>query len=157
MRRSFQERSAGSAHARNARPGRSSRRPTGWCPVRGHEAEQRASRQESLDKRDAQHHLYGVIPAKLRTMPAADLIDELVLGDRRASHLHNEYLERYRYLGYQPLPGAQQRYFVRAGGAIVALLGFGAAAWKCRARDAFIGWSPAPGLSMLESRVPAFT
>jgi hypothetical protein len=90
-------------------------------------------------------------------MPAADLIDELVLGDRRASHLHNEYLERYRYLGYQPLPGAQQRYFVRAGGAIVALLGFGAAAWKCRARDAFIGWSPAPGLSMLESRVPAFT
>jgi hypothetical protein len=65
------------------------------------------------------------------------------LGDRRASHLHNEYLERYHYLGYQPLPGAQQRYFVRAGGAIVALLGFGAAAWKCRARDAFIGWSPA--------------
>lgn len=62
--------------------------------------------------------------------------------ERRASHLHNEYLERYHYLGYQPLPGAQQRYFVRAAGTLVALLGFGAAAWKCQARDRFIGWSP---------------
>lgn len=61
--------------------------------------------------------------------------------DRRASHLHNEYIERYHYLGYQPLAGAQQRYFVRAAGSIVALLSFGAAAWKCQARDAFIGWS----------------
>ena len=65
------------------------------------------------------------------------------VADRRASHLHNEYIERYHYRGYQPLPGAQQRYFVRAGGVIVALLGFGAAAWKCGPRDTFIGWSPA--------------
>lgn len=65
------------------------------------------------------------------------------VAERRASHLHNELLERYHYLGYQPLPGAQQRYFVRAGGLIVALLGFGAAAWKCQARDTFIGWCPA--------------
>lgn len=62
------------------------------------------------------------------------------IADRRASHLYNEYLERYHYLGYQPLAGAQQRYFVRAASAIVAMLGFGAAAWKCQARDDFIGW-----------------
>lgn len=62
--------------------------------------------------------------------------------ERKASHLHNEYLERYHYLGYQPLPGAQLRYFVRAGEHIVALLGFGAAAWKTRPRDQFIGWTP---------------
>lgn len=61
---------------------------------------------------------------------------------RKASHLHNEYLARYHYLGYQPLPGAQLRYFVRAGQRIVALLGFGAAAWKTRPRDQFIGWTP---------------
>lgn len=61
--------------------------------------------------------------------------------DRHDSHLHNEYLERYHYLGYQPLPGAQMRYFVRAQGRIVALLGFGAAAWKTRPRDRFIGWT----------------
>lgn len=63
------------------------------------------------------------------------------ITDRSASHLYNEYMDRYHYLGYQPLPGAQQRYFVRAADAIVALLGFGAAAWKCQPRDAFIAWS----------------
>jgi len=60
-----------------------------------------------------------------------------------ASHRHNEYIERYHYLAYQPLPGAQQRYFVFANATIVALLGFGAAAWKCQPRDIFIGWSAA--------------
>lgn len=63
------------------------------------------------------------------------------ITDRSASHLYNEYLERYHYIGYQPLPGAQQRYFVRAADVIVAVLGFGAAAWKCRPRDMFIGWN----------------
>ena len=61
---------------------------------------------------------------------------------RRDSHLHNEYLDRYHYLGYQPLPGAQLRYFVHAGDRLVALLGFGAAAWTTRPRDRFIGWTP---------------
>lgn len=64
-----------------------------------------------------------------------------LVTDRPDSHLHNELLERYHYLGYQPLPGAQLRYFVRAEGRIIALLGFGAAAWKTRPRDLFIGWT----------------
>jgi hypothetical protein len=64
-----------------------------------------------------------------------------LVTNRHDSHLHNEYLERYHYLGYQPLPGAQLRYFVRASGRIVALLGFGAAAWKTQPRDLFIGWT----------------
>jgi len=62
--------------------------------------------------------------------------------DRRDSHLHNEFLARYHYLGYQPLPGDQLRYFVHAGDRLVALLGFGAAAWTTRPRDRFIGWNP---------------
>ncbi len=33
------------------------------------------------------------------------------------------------------------RYFVRAEADVVALLGFGAAAWKTRPRDGFIGWT----------------
>jgi hypothetical protein len=74
-------------------------------------------------------------PSKL-----GDLQMQLVT-ERHDSHLHNEYLERYHYLGYQPLPGAQLRYFVRAEARIVALLGFGAAAWKTRPRDLFIGWT----------------
>jgi len=64
-----------------------------------------------------------------------------LVTDRHDSHLHNELLERYHYLGYKPLPGAQLRYFARAEGRIVALLGFGAAAWKTRPRDLFIGWT----------------
>lgn len=62
--------------------------------------------------------------------------------DRRTSHLWNEYVDRYHYLGYQPLPGAQIRYTARAGGQDLALFGFGAAAWKSAPRDNFIGWSP---------------
>lgn len=61
--------------------------------------------------------------------------------ERRDSHRHNAYLERYHYLGYRPLPGAQLRYFVHAGDQLVALLGFGAAAWKTQPRDRFIGWT----------------
>ena len=53
----------------------------------------------------------------------------------------NEYIHRYHYLGYQPLPGAQWRYGVTAGETLLALLGFGAAAWQCAPRDRFIGWS----------------
>jgi hypothetical protein len=61
--------------------------------------------------------------------------------ERQASALWNEYIERYHYLGYKPLAGAQLRYFAYAGERRVGLLGFGAAAWKTGPRDAWIGWS----------------
>ena len=57
------------------------------------------------------------------------------------SALWNEYIERYHYLGHSPLPGAQLRYFITAGEQIVALTGFGAAAWQTAPRDQFIGWN----------------
>ena len=63
--------------------------------------------------------------------------------ERPQSHLWNEYIERYYYLGYTPLPGAQIRYFVMLDQQIIALLGFGAAAWQAAPRDNFIGWSHA--------------
>jgi len=59
------------------------------------------------------------------------------------SRLWNEYIERYHYLGYTPLPGAQLRYFVMLDQKIVALLGFGAAAWQAAPRDNYIGWTHA--------------
>ena len=58
------------------------------------------------------------------------------------SLLWNEYVHRYHYLGHRTLPGAQLRYFAQTQGKIVALLGFGAAAWKTSPRDLFIGWTP---------------
>lgn len=59
------------------------------------------------------------------------------------SLLWNEYIDRYHYLGYRRLPGAQLRYIARANGRVMALLGLGAAAWKIAPRDTYIGWTPA--------------
>jgi hypothetical protein len=56
------------------------------------------------------------------------------------SRLWNEYMARYHYLGYTPLSGSQMRYNVFAGERLVALLSFGASAWKLAGRDRFIGW-----------------
>ena len=64
----------------------------------------------------------------------------LVKG-KTTSRLWNEYIQRYHYLGYTPLSGSQLRYNVFAGDQLVALLSFGASAWKLAARERFIGWS----------------
>jgi len=61
--------------------------------------------------------------------------------DQSHSRLYNEYIERYHYLGYQPLPGAQLRFIISWAEEPLALLGFGASAWTCAARDGFIGWT----------------
>ena len=70
---------------------------------------------------------------------AVDIHLELVGPKNRA--LWNELIDRYHYLGFCRTGGAQLRYFVHAGGKVVALLGFCAAAWRVASRDAFIGWS----------------
>ncbi len=80
-------------------------------------------------------------------LPIARPVDQLAdlrlqaVTQRRESHLWNEYVQRYHYLGYQPLPGAQLRYLAVSQGQVLALLGFGAAAWKVAPRDRLIGWS----------------
>ena len=63
-----------------------------------------------------------------------------VVTGKNQSSLWNEYVQRYHYLGYQPLPGAQIRYFIRSAEQILGALGFGAAAWKTSPRDQWIGW-----------------
>lgn len=82
-------------------------------------------------------------PKPTVTTPVHDLPElslEVVAG-REQSALWREYIHRYHYLGYTPLPGAQLRYLAVANGDILALLGFGAAAWKTAPRDQFIGWN----------------
>jgi hypothetical protein len=73
---------------------------------------------------------------------ASKICLQFELVNPKTSALWNELIDRYHYLGYSHLVGAQLRYFVRAGGQILALLGFCAAAWKVAARDVFIGWNP---------------
>jgi len=65
----------------------------------------------------------------------------LALVERPRSGFWNELIDRYHYLGYKPLPGAQLRYFAYAGEHLVGVLGFGAAAWQTAPRDQWIGWS----------------
>ncbi len=57
------------------------------------------------------------------------------------SRLWNEYIQRYHYLGFALVPGAQRRYFVFSGDQKVALISFAASAWQVAPRDRFIGWS----------------
>jgi hypothetical protein len=64
-----------------------------------------------------------------------------IVDRRNGSQLWNELIERYHYLGYKPLPGAQLRYFVYSGPRLLAAMGFGASAWKVAHRDRFIGWN----------------
>ena len=66
---------------------------------------------------------------------------QLQMINKTNTSLWNEYIERYHYLGYTPLPGAQLRYFITANDQILALTGFGAAAWQTSPRDKFIGWN----------------
>ena len=79
-------------------------------------------------------------PGSLPVIDLAALTLDLVLS-KADSLLWNAYIEHHHYLGHQPLPGAQLRYFVRVEGHIIAALGFGASAWKTKPRDDAIGWS----------------
>jgi hypothetical protein len=52
------------------------------------------------------------------------------------------FIDQYHYLGYDRTVGENMKYIIRGrGGDALACLLFGSAAWKCRDRDAFIGWN----------------
>jgi hypothetical protein len=72
------------------------------------------------------------------------------ITDTASSRLWNEYIARYHYLGYTPMSGSQMRYNVFAGDRHVALLSFGASAWKLAGRERFIGWQERERLKNLQ-------
>ena len=94
---------------------------------------------------------YGVHPdielavAEPAIIPVIDLACLTIepVGTQRESRLWNAYIMHHHYLGHQLIPGAQIRYFVRAGAEVIALLSFGASAWKTKPRDEYIGWNAA--------------
>lgn len=73
-----------------------------------------------------------------------------IVDGRKSSSLWNQLIERYHYLGYKPLPGAQLRYFVLSGSRLLAAMGFGASAWKLAPRDRFIGWTSTARMANLQ-------
>ena len=53
-------------------------------------------------------------------------------------------LSQFHYLGYRGTVGENLQYTVRdGGGRLLACVLFGSSAWKCRERDAWIGWTGA--------------
>lgn len=82
-------------------------------------------------------------PGEMIAGPLTSLLPlELVrVTSKQDSFLWNELIERYHYLGYTPLPGAQIRYLVNSPAGYLCAIGFSAAAWKVAGRDNFIGWS----------------
>ncbi len=63
--------------------------------------------------------------------------------DRGQSALWNGMIDRYHYLGYQRLAGAQLRYLIRHDGGLLGAMGWGASAWTIKPRDQWIGWDHA--------------
>lgn len=90
---------------------------------------------------------YKRVPRTLFAIPQPEIRQKagefdlkLEVANRKNSLLWNEFIDRYHYLKYAPLPGAQLKYFVKSERQILALLGFGASAWKTAPRDDCIGW-----------------
>lgn len=85
----------------------------------------------------------GGLPAagSLRAAPGAGLSVRLVHPAERPRW--RALLAAHHYLGYAHPVGESLGYVATLEGRWVALLGFAAAAWKCQARDAWIGWDAA--------------
>lgn len=90
-------------------------------------------------KRPAQH-LMEPEPIDARLADLLPLRLVAVEGRGPEAMAWRDLIARHHYLGYTPLPGAQIRYMVQSRRGLVALLGFGAAAWKVMPRDQHIGW-----------------
>ena len=69
------------------------------------------------------------------------LIIEVVDGGAALAEFKS-LIDQYHYLKFGRTVGENMKYVVRSrDGSILACLLFGSAAWSCRDRDAFIGWS----------------
>jgi len=68
-------------------------------------------------------------------------LDIEVVQDRGNSRRWNEMVERFHYLGYKPMAGAQIRYLVASERGLLGAVSFGASAWKVAPRDTWIGWT----------------
>jgi hypothetical protein len=80
-------------------------------------------------------------PGQSLSLPVHQLSIQFQIVDRHLTNLWNEYIDRYHYLGFATLPGAQIRYFISHNQIPIAMMGFSAAAWQTAPRDSFIGWS----------------
>lgn len=83
-------------------------------------------------------------PVEPLSMPVEKLfgLHLYMVEGAQQSALYNTLIDRFHYLGYCPMAGAQVRYIFRWSGGMLGVIGFGASAWKLDARDRYIGWKP---------------
>lgn len=96
------------------------------------------------------HRLAPPPPRNWSPTPITDPLSEVgpltiteVSGQADGRALVRAALDQFHYLGYRTPVGENLQYVVRDGAQrLLAVLVFGAAAWKCAARDRWIGWTP---------------
>jgi hypothetical protein len=70
-----------------------------------------------------------------------DGLSLVLVSHKHGSTLWKIMIQRYHYLGYTPLVGAQLRYVIGWDQGYLGAIGFSASAWRVAPRDQFIGWS----------------
>lgn len=84
--------------------------------------------------------LHDMAPIEARLSALLPLAIEVVTGKWDLMEFKS-YIEQHHYLGYDRNIGENIKYFVRdKHGRRLACLAFGSAAWKCSARDDYVGW-----------------
>lgn len=101
-------------------------------------------------RRNNENRRLGTVPPAAALPPLlACRVDQLgglrlqPVGRGEELRRYRGWLQEYHYLGYSATAGAQLRYCIVSDQGVLGVMGFGAAAWKVRARDAWIGWTPA--------------
>ncbi len=69
-------------------------------------------------------------------------VDLEIVNNEHRTHLWDEYVQRYHYLGYTRPDGHAMRYFIRSNPGILGCMLFSGAAESMAPRDSWIGWTP---------------
>ena len=86
---------------------------------------------------------WTIAPVEATLRDLGPLTVREVRKDRAAQQECAAALREFHYLGWSGAIGENLQYTVTTEtGQLLACMVFGSAAWKCRARDEFIGWSP---------------
>jgi hypothetical protein len=76
-----------------------------------------------------------------KSVEQIDGLSLVLVSNKHGSTLWKVMIQRYHYLGYTPLVGAQLRYVIRSDEGYLGAISFSASAWKVAPRDQFISWS----------------
>jgi hypothetical protein len=76
-----------------------------------------------------------------KSVERLDGISLMLVTTKHDSTLWKVMIQRYHYLGYTPLVGAQLRYVMKCDDGYLGAMSFSASAWRVVSRDQFIGWS----------------